>query len=55
MKEIAVIKAQSYTDRTALVTALNNLGYGTRIEERKEQSYSIPPGAFYVHVYGHEE
>ena len=53
MKELIRLKIQSYTARIELVKALNEAGYGTKIEEVKEFSYSISSD-FYVIIYEKE-
>ena len=50
MNKIAEFKMQSYADRMELVKALNNCGYATYIDERKEKNYYISSD-FYVVVY----
>ena len=51
MKEIAMIKAQTYDARMKLVQALNECGYGTRIVEKKNGKNMLTPD-YYIVIYG---
>jgi hypothetical protein len=48
MQEMMRIKAQPYDARMKLIQALNECGYGTRVVEKKEHSYSISTDYFVV-------
>ena len=50
MKELIKLKIQPYTARMKIIEALNEAGYGTRIEEVKEYPYSFST-EFYVIIY----
>jgi hypothetical protein len=48
MNEMARIKANPYDARMKLIQALNDCGYGTRVVEKKEHSYSITTDYFVI-------
>lgn len=50
MDKICELRINPYRDREAIVIALNNAGYATKVEERKEADYTISSD-FYVLIY----
>lgn len=49
-KLLVTFKAQAYRDREALVTALTNLGYAVKINEKKRDAWSDATD-YFVEVY----